>query len=779
MKSKKVLSLVVLALSAGGLVACNNDSSNTTTTPGSGTTTPGGGTTTPVDPSLGEAYTTPDGEVLDLSGVSFSERIEIMGMMEEWAIKNHATGIPLYGDGGISLYSNRIDLPVDEYVMNYGFGVYREGRITQPLSATAEPTEAYRYYIHDYFATDPGNVNPMDAADTLASDLYGNIVPSLWGTRLEKDSSGNYTGNYEFYPSLAFPNEDGSIGPKAVNLNAATNTATKWRVKIRTTANTPNLKYKINSTKSIKGTALSSFNNSSVEAQDYIDAMRILSSQCNNYYYGFQFAQDTSEIVGMADYFNATKESMDSAEADAAWAKVGYKLVTEGEDTYLEFEFTHPCSQFMAMYRINSPMIAPVNKDFWDLIVNSGGTSTEANTTNTQFYGQYFELGGQTFTPSDTYLSCGPYTLMEYTAPGQGGSTGRVVFTKNSEWFELETEPNIYQVLGRVVNFNTAAGTDPTANYNAFRSGLVDSTSVPSSLRDQVSPGSTEYQYKEVPGQTVWQLQINSATQEEWNAIFGENGSLWGNSQYSYSGDEYECEPAMSNDSFINGIYVGIDREGLAQLTSSPIADSFFSDAYEVDPVDHIVYNDTEAHKNALKDYYPDTHGYNREAAGTLFHQAVEELQAQGHYPSGSTITIDVLWQLARQIDEEGAQLETDLETVFNEACDDLGVTLDINNISLADQNDFYPTVQTGQYDLAFASISGSTLDPLSFFQVIQSNNSSYFTLSWGYDSNEPSELIHWDADDDGVDEYMSFDAIFQAVNYGDAVVKDGRLVTA
>ena len=52
----------------------------------------------------------------------------------------------------------------------------------------------------------------------------------------------------------------------------------------------------------------------------------------------------------------------------------------------------------------------------------------------------------------------------------------------------------------------------------------------------------------------------------------------------------------------------------------------------------------------------------------------------------------------------------------------------------------YYKKMMLGQYDIGFGGVSGNTLNPLNFFEVLKSDNSSGFTLNWGPNTNEPSQ---------------------------------------
>ena len=47
------------------------------------------------------------------------------------------------------------------------------------------------------------------------------------------------------------------------------------------------------------------------------------------------------------------------------------------------------------------------------------------------------------------------------------------------------------------------------------------------------------------------------------------------------------------------------------------------------------------------------------------------------------------------------------------------------------DYQQVYNLMKQGQFDLGFGSISGNSLNPLNFLEVLKSDNSSTFTLNW------------------------------------------------
>ncbi len=713
---------------------------------------------------------------LNLTGLDAAKKTELLGKMEKYAQENHLTGIPLYGSGGYTLLSERVAIPTGEYLTNYGFGTLREGYIKTPMTAEQESNEAYRSYYHSNISSATNKLSQFDADDTGTSTLVGYISSSLFSTRLKKkgDNDKTYEKAYEWYGSLA--DQD---APTPVDADyATTGSSKKWKFKVKTGANS-GLKYKTASEKSIDGTALSTFNDREVKIEDYIFALKVLATYSYGNAYWYQYAEDTSSIVGVSDYINATvKDGLTSADAKKVWEGVGYKAV---DDETIEVEFEYPTDSFGATYRLSDMLLCPVPEDYYALVTTlKKDGAIDSDDFDPERYGKTVsdKDGKVIYTPADTRLCLGAYTITKYDAGT--GTDGQLVFVRNDDWVEIKDEKestgyDIYKIPGVVVNIKSALKTDPMANYNDFKAGKVDASSIPASAAASET-GDKPYKYW-TEGSSVWKLQVNALNQAEWNNIFKKGGEVASDYQTENEADYYACKPIMSNDNFINGIYTSINREELATLVGADVGDSFFSDAYEIDPINHVSYNSTDAHKNALASYYPSTHGYNLEAAKRLFSAAIDEEVAAGHYKAGTAesptvITIQAAYQTESQFAEEGNAVKKYIEDAFNAVGPAKGFKLEVENYAPATWSDiYYNMTLVGKFDLAFASISGSTLDPLNFMNTLCSNSRSTFTLSWGAHTNWCTGDIIYEG------KALSYDALYQALVLGDAVIKDGELV--
>ena len=425
--------------------------------------------------------------------------------------------------------------------------------------------------------------------------------------------------------------------------------------------------------------------------------------------------------------------------------------------------------------------MTPISEEFYTLVttLKADGKIDEGSFDNARYAKTVIDTEKKiNLTPADTTLSIGAYTIAKYDVGT--GTDNQLVFVKNPDWVDTvkekaDTGYDIYQIPGILVNVNSALKQDPTANYKNFKAGKTDTSGIPSSVAEQEA-GDKPYKYF-VEGDSVWKLQVNALNQAEWENIFKAGGEVMADYQTPNEADYYQCKPIMSNDDFINGVYTSINRVELANLVSADVGDSFFSDLYEIDPIKHISYNSTEAHKKAIKNYYPETHGFNLEASQQLFSRAIDKELADGHYKAGTkenptTITVQVAYQNESQLQEEGSAIEKYIEDAFNAVGLEKGVKLDVYSFAPAVWSDiYYNMTLVGKFDFAFASISGSTLDPINFMNTLCSNSRSTFTLSWGAHTNWVTGDIIYDG------KAYSYDAIYEALVLGDAEIVNGELV--
>ncbi len=717
----KKFAICGLALTSfAGLVACKD----------SGTPNPDPDPTPNPDPDP-NPNPDPEPEAKNASGAqsyvaaSYEERTKILGTLEKYAVENNLTGITLYEDGGYVMYNEAVKKGTNSYIPGYGFGVISEGEITADLAS--ESNAAWKRYYHDIQSENPQTINYMNDKGSVVGGIVGYISSGYWGTRMNEFKDG-----YEWFPVLS-----NSERPIAVNADS-NGLATKYKFEVKVGSE---LTYSTLS----KNSVAAKYNNTQVKLEDYLTPYKMLYTQAYNMARGAEQLTGSGSIKGMAKYYNDSQNGYN----EASWNNnVGLKTYVEDGKSYLEVEFNLPTSEFYAMYYLSSSLYAPVPEQF----VKDLGNGDMA--AGMKVYGNSTDSG---LTPVDTYLSCGPYAIEHW-------DNQQIVFKRNAS-YTIEGE-NRYKIAGIHFNILPAATQDPEAVFKEFIAGKIHATSIP---KTKLSEYKSDPRTTTTIGSTTTKLNLNTTTKEEWEELFGVNGTVTQTPESGY----WNVEPAMSNDDFVKALSYSINRKEYAESNGVTPSIDYFGSSYLSDPENGIVYNTTDEHKQAVASLLEgtDEYGYSLEKAKAAFKKATDDLIAQGKYKEGDTITLDVVWQSQTNVTNTGNVIEKYWLDAFNASGSKL--KLKVNHIVPTVWSDaYYKHMMVGQFDIGFGGIEGNTLNPLNFLEVLKSDNSSGFTLNWGTDTNVVSKELEYD------NMYWSFDSLWEAADKG-GYFEDGLLTPA
>lgn len=735
MKKKSFLLIASLALVStlglSTLASCGETSSVAPSTSAPDTPTSSAPVSSSSSTSVEEKPVVASG-AFSYAAADYQQKTEILGKLESYAYNNFLTGLPLYENGGYVMYNSRLVKGTENYVPGYGFGILSEGSITADMES--ETNVNWKRYLHSVDSSDPANINALNADGSQVSDLYSYIGGSYWSTKLNETKDG-----YDWYGDLAKDNR-----PIPVDADYATNggLSTTWKFRVRTKKD--GLAYRTSSA-SLRAKG---YDNKGVELEDYVNAFKVLLTKKNNLYRGAELANATgySSISGARSYYNASADGFNKE----AWDNVGVKGYEKDGEAWLEIKLGAPTTQFYAMYVLSSSLYTPIPTGF---IEDIGGIEN---------YGSY--SNDKSLTPVDTILCVGPYYLETWV------DQQAIVFKRNENWFgdKVDGMKGKYKIPGVKVTVLKAATTDPNAVFNEFLAGNLDSASIP---QEFLSKYKSDPRTTTVTGDSVFKLNINSCTEEQWIEKFGEEGEIATTPESEY----WDVKPWMSNKDFLKGLLFSIDRETIATNHGSIASCNYFSSAYMSDPENGKSYNNTEEHEKALIEAGFETeesiasgdriYGYNTELSKNLFDSAIDTMLADGSIKKGDTLNIDIWWMAESQIATYGAEIKSFVEPVFNNApkAKANNLTLSIKNFGVASASDvYYKHLMVGQFDLGFGSISGNTLDPLNFMEVLKSNNSSGFTLNWGPDTSVLDESLVYDG------KIWSYDTLWKA---GDTAV--------
>ena len=157
--------------------------------------------------------------------------------------------------------------------------------------------------------------------------------------------------------------------------------------------------------------------------------------------------------------------------------------------------------------------------------------------------------------------------------------------------FEVKEPYNRYKIAGVRIKVDPSITENTDAYYDEFKAGNLDACSLPQKHMDEKSSA------KQVEGDSVFKLNVNSCTQEQWTERFGPSGSI-------SAGHSWDVKPWMSNENFLNGLFWSIDRKTFADKRGVQPSINYFSGSYMSDPQNSISYNSTDDHKEAVKNYH-------------------------------------------------------------------------------------------------------------------------------------------------------------------------------
>lgn len=699
---------------------------------------------------------------------SYEEKLEILASLEKYAIDNHLTGLTLFEDGGKSVYSKRLTLPVQNYITGFGFGTLSDGTISGNLPGINENTyeghPEWASYLHTAASTGIKNICYLDDNGSVTDDLYGYISTGLYGTKLSDTKT-----SYEWTSLLAkgdpIPvNVDPSNEFESVisdqEIEESSGLFSSFMIPVKA-GEKDGIKYSTLSTHPIT----SKYNNRVVQIEDYITAYRNLLTKKNGFYRGQEMTALTKadNLKGSLTYYNLTGNGQSEELFDEY---VGLKIYTAGQDEipirgkseetggyypagtqFLVYTLTNPMTEFYAKYYLGGGLTMPVPQAFLDEV------TPEA-------YGKGDEKSG--LGVIDSILSLGAYNIEKFDV---GSGLGEFVFKKNPNYNALE--PNKYKIAG--VHMQAIDTSDPDAVVKQFKAGRLDSCrKTKNTLNDDFSDIGNTYTAE---GTSTFKLNINSCTEEEWVEYFGKNGTISQQPETDY----WKVKPFMSNKNFLNGLSACIDRETYASARGVNPSQDYFANNYMWDPEGSTAsamgisssYSQTEQHKLNLKNRFPETYGYNKSAATTAFRNAINEMVQSGQVKLPYKGELEIIWMNTGDSKEYGAELETYIESTVNAINPSFQIDV-INHDGSSDYSLVYEKMRKGQFDLGFGSISGMELDPLAFLEVLKSDNSSGFTLNFGTDTSIPDGDLQYN------EKIWSFDSLWAASTKGAIIGNDG-----
>lgn len=668
------------------------------------------------------------GEFANYDNISFKFypadlRHTFFAAAEKWLLETMTGGIPIQANSGFQMFSDRMQLVLEEYDPIMGFAtLYADMNKTdeQVTMDDGNPGQPGKKTYRQAWGSTPKTMMHWLYDDSVSSDLLTLVLDALYDYQFTTGT------DYDLLPSMAAELPE-PVNPVQLEYNPDLVVSKVWRVKLRDDLkwtfhpNTPNKD-------NLKQT---------IDANDFIWTYKEALDQgwFRAISGGGDFFSSTQEIVNAKAYYDARKTP--DPNDDIPWDQVGLKAI---DDYTLEFHFVNLMSEWNVKYWLASFTMGPIHKELYESLwegegenrVNKYGTAPQYTAFNGAFYVDYFE-------------------------------TDKMIRLVKNENFHGKDKIKFDGI-------NIAIISDPQMRFQEFLAGKLDVTAVPSTRYPEYKD---DPRIKKVPGATTFRLSLNG------------NGTVEKQKEDAAGPREadgsFVPEPILARPSFKKALYFAIDRYKLAYDIIKTVDPQMyhFTSAYIVDASTFTSFRETPQGVAVGQGFSPDTYGYNEQVAKALWEKALDEVMEDGYYKKGDTIHLTLSIQAnSEAMTLLGNYLEEQFEKLF--VSEKYNIKVDVEVIPLAFPDNYYAAVLIGAVDMGIGGISGSTLDAASFLEVYCSDNRGGFTMDWGIDTTQPEILVEYQDYKDGQlvtkREFWSFDAIVSALN-GTVTVRDGMEV--
>ncbi|MFA5765436.1 MAG: ABC transporter substrate-binding protein [Bacilli bacterium] len=630
-----------------------------------------------------------EGYLFNYKYANLETRTSILAALERWLL-NVGYSIPLYSGLSFTLYSERVTPLSEVYVPNMGFGTFY-GSVSTGTAAGTATDPAYRSYT----SASPKTLNALMYSDSAESDILTMVSDALFVI----DFNSNVDG-FQMYPSmaktLAQPAKlvNGTYVPlEGVDDNTLADT---WLITLR---------------EDLEFTDYQGNKLAEIDADDFIYTyQQLLDPKQVNSRADDVFFSSTFKVVGAEDYFKG----------NATWDQVGIKKVSKYQ---FVFETMTKFNSWDFHYSTSSFILGPVYDVMYEAtkVTNTNGTVTAGWGNITDI--QYDKTNMMAYT--------GPY-LLTYLETGVAYR-----LAKNPNWSQNTAIPFNYAF--DKIEFSIVV--DANAAFELWEAGKLDVISIPSTkLEDFIdNPG-----LKKAPGATVFRLNVNAASQEQLEEIFGFGPETW------------VANPLLQEVDFRTALYYAIDRLDITSTVAKTRNPEiiYMNSAYVVmDGTAGNIYRETEAGKSVINGIYvndlnllEESFGFSATLAKEYYVKALTNLVKAGTIGQGTEAEPVVLGLELSLFDGDeqtkiGQYLESAWETIFNEQTVYPNIQLDVTVINNPGMDVYYQKQMTGKFDIGIGGISGSALDPLGYMDVFFDTTDGSATknglqLTWGVDTN-------------------------------------------
>ena len=458
---------------------------------------------------------------------------------------------------------------------------------------------------------------------------------------------------------------------------------------------------------------------SAITLKNFEDNLRVLLDPDNKYYRANSCYSGSFIIKNAKNYY----------EGNCEWEKVGFEF--DYENNCIIYSLTQELSQIDFMYNTSSYLFGVTDKEFHDKLGKEGFGAIPQGTTE--------------FT---SIKASGEFVVSYYEDEKE------VRYTRNPEYVvnPLRYHTTVFS------QFTETKVESAEAAWQLFLDGKLDAASVPSG---EYAKYVNDPRAKTSPGATVWRLSINQLSDE---------------AMKEFTGGAWSGNALMQNRNFQWALYFGVNRQHLAKeiIVAADPCQFYVNDTYKVAVQAVTGYRSSEAAKKVAGteltetgiDLLEESYGFSEEDALAFYVAALDELVADGKVDpnKATTLAVEICnWPSTSPVQVNVSNyLESEYERIFNSQTKYPNIKFDAVTMMTDANTCYYVKQMPGQYDLAMAGISGSSLDILGLFDVWSSADANGLRLSLGVNTEEIvkyEDLILWDG------EYWTYDALVGAAS--------------
>lgn len=291
-------------------------------------------------------------------------RHTLMAAAENYMLTRMEAGIPLYVSSSFALYSERLQLPIEETIPVMGFGSEfgtMSADDSTVLMENGQAGEVGKYTYRDVTTTNPGTFNQWLYDSSTDSDMMTHYFDTLYYYAFNADKTG-----YEVLPSMAadFPTPvEGRVTESGKDV------ARTWRVSLR-----DDLVWSY-----FEGTDTTGFD-PVIDANDFLYTFELGLTEgwFRAISGGGDFLSSSNQIVNAQEFVDGTVE----------FSEVGLRMV---DDSTIEFEFVDEMSEWNVKYWLSSFVMTPVNQDMYEMDPVAYGTAPETIAYHGAYMVTYYE----------------------------------------------------------------------------------------------------------------------------------------------------------------------------------------------------------------------------------------------------------------------------------------------------------------------------------------------------------------------------------------------------